>query len=258
MGAVSSRFWDPGIGRAYRIGDEDRHPNGGGRPAGKGHSSCYKRPVQSHPRLTVLVADDHPMYREGVAGMLRRRAEIESVAEAESGREALEALSRLQPDVALLDVQMPDLDGVQVARVVARESLATRTLFLSAYYDQEIVYKALAAGAAGYLSKDARGNEIADAVVAVARGETVLGRDIQAAVAQRIRQSAAPAGPLLSEREREVLRLVAAGLSAPEVGRQLKVSPTTVKTHLQRVYEKLGVSDRAAAVAEAMRRQLLE
>ena len=190
--------------------------------------------------------------------MLRRRAEIESVAEAASGREALEALSRLLPDVALLDIQMADLDGVQVARVVSRESLPTRTLFLSAYYDQEIVYKALAAGAAGYLSKDARGNEIADAVVAVARGETVLGRDIQAAVAQRIRQTASPAGPALSDREREVLRLVAAGRSAPEVARQLHVSPTTVKTHLQRVYEKLGVGDRAAAVAEAMRRQLLE
>jgi two-component system, NarL family, nitrate/nitrite response regulator NarL len=214
--------------------------------------------VHSHPRLTVLVADDHPMYREGVVSVLRRRAEIGSVAEAGSGREALEALGRIQPDVALLDIQMADLDGVQVARVISRESLPTRTLFLSAYFDQEIVYKALAAGAAGYLSKDARGNEIADAVLAVARGETVLGRDIQAAVAQRIRQTAEQTGPTLSAREREVLRLVSTGLSAPEVARRLNLSPTTVKTHLQRIYEKLGVGDRAAAVAEAMRRHLLE
>lgn len=190
--------------------------------------------------------------------MLRRRAEIESVAEAGSGREALAAIARAEPDVALLDIQMADLDGVQVARVIERESRSTRTLFLSAYYDQEIVYKALAAGAAGYLSKDARGNEIADAVLAVARGETVLGRDIQAAVAQRIRQTAEPTGPSLSAREREVLQLVAAGLSSPEVARRLNLSITTVKTHLQRVYEKLGVSDRAAAVAEAMRQHLLE
>jgi two-component system, NarL family, nitrate/nitrite response regulator NarL len=214
--------------------------------------------MQSHPRLTVLVADDHPMYREGVVNALRRRAEIASVEEAGSGREALEVLARVQPDVALLDIQMADLDGVQVARVISRDSLPTRALFLSAYYDQEIVYKALAAGAAGYLSKDARGNEIADAVIAVARGETVLGRDIQAAVARRIRQTAEQAEPKLSAREREVLELVSAGLSAPEVARRLNLSPTTVKTHLQRVYEKLGVGDRAAAVAEAMRRHLLE
>ena len=214
--------------------------------------------VASNLRLSVLVADDHPMYREGVVSVLRRRAEIESVAEAGSGREALAEIARAEPDVALLDIQMADLDGVQVARVIERESRSTRTLFLSAYYDQEIVYKALAAGAAGYLSKDARGNEIADAVVAVARGETVLGRDIQAAVAQRIRQTAERTGPSLSAREREVLELVAAGLSSPEVARRLNLSTTTVKTHLQRLYEKLGVGDRAAAVAEAMRRHLLE
>lgn len=198
------------------------------------------------------------MYREGVVGVLRRRVEIESVAEAGTGREALEAIGRVHPDVALLDIQMSDLDGVQVARVITRESLSTRTLFLSAYFDQEIVYKALAAGAAGYLSKDARGNEIADAVVAVARGETVLGRDIQAAVAQRIRQTAERTGPTLSAREREVLELVSAGLSSPEVARRLNLSTTTVKTHLQRIYEKLGVGERAAAVAEAMRQHLLE
>jgi two-component system, NarL family, nitrate/nitrite response regulator NarL len=214
--------------------------------------------VESNLRLSVLVADDHPMYREGVVSVLRRRPEIESVAEAGSGREALAAIARSEPDVALLDIQMADLDGVQVARVIERESRATRTLFLSAYYDQEIVYKALAAGAAGYLSKDARGNEIADAVVAVARGETVLGRDIQAAVAQRIRQTAERTGPVLSAREREVLELVATGLSSPEVARLLNLSTTTVKTHLQRLYEKLGVGDRAAAVAEAMRQHLLE
>jgi two-component system nitrate/nitrite response regulator NarL len=206
----------------------------------------------------VLVADDHPMYREGVVSVLRRRAEIGSVAEAGSGREALAAIKRAPPDVALLDVQMSDLDGVQVARVISRECLATRTLFLSAYYDQEIVYSALAAGAAGYLSKDARGNEIADAVVAVARGETVLGRDIQAAVAQRIRQTAQRSAPELSAREREVLELISTGLSAPEIARRLNLGTTTVKTHLQHVYEKLGVGDRAAAVAEAMRQHLLE
>lgn len=214
--------------------------------------------MSSQLGLSVLVADDHPMYREGVVSVLRRRKEIASVTEAGSGREALAEISRAEPDVALLDIQMADLDGVQVARVIERESRPTRTLFLSAYFDQEIVYKALAAGAAGYLSKDARGNEIADAVVAVARGETVLGRDIQAAIAQRIRQTAERTGPSLTVREREVLELVAAGLSSPEVARRLNLSTTTVKTHLQRLYEKLGVGDRAAAVAAAMRQNLLE
>lgn len=198
------------------------------------------------------------MYREGLVGSLKRMPELEVVGESATGREALEAIARLAPDVAVLDIQMAELDGVRVAHAISRDELATRTLLLSAYYDRQVVYDALAAGASGFLSKESTGREIADAVAAVARGETVLGRDIQSALADQIRRGAERDRAVLSGREREVLRLVAAGRSAPEVARELHVSTTTVKTHLQRAYEKLEVSDRAAAVAEAMRRRLLD
>ena len=211
----------------------------------------------SNVRLQVLVADDHPMYRDGVVSALRRRSEIEVVAAVDGGRAALESIRDLDPDVALLDIQMADLDGVSVAIAASQENLATRVVFLSGYYDRGIVHEALAAGAAGFLSKDATGKEIGDAVLAVARGETVLGGDIQAAVAEEFRRSSRGDRPVLSTREREVLQLVTEGLSAPEIAGRLHLGTTTVKTHLQHVYEKLGVTDRAAAVAEAMRQKLL-
>lgn len=214
--------------------------------------------VRPTARLRVVVVDDHPVYRDGVVSALRHRAELDVVAQASTGREALETVRELRPDTLVLDFELPDLTGLAVARALRRDDLATRVLFLSAYYDRGVVHDALAAGAAGFLSKNTGGAEIGDAVLAVARGETVLGGDVQAALAHEIRHGADRADAGLSERELDVLRLVASGLSAPEIGRRLHLGTTTVKTHLQRVYEKLGVADRAAAVAEAMRRNLLE
>ena len=142
---------------------------------------------------------------------------------------------------------------------VKRDRLGTRVILLSAHVGSEVVYQAVAAGASGYLSKEAEAGQICDAVVAVARGETVLAPQIQAALAGEIQRHAdLRERPALSEREREVLVRIADGLSAPEIGAQLHLSPATVKTHLQSLYDKLGVSERAAAVAEAMRRGLLE
>lgn len=203
------------------------------------------------------MVDDHPVYRDGVVSALGHRAEIEVVAQLSGGRDAIVAIRELAPDVAVLDWQLPDIDGVAVAQAISRENLPTRVLFLSAYFDRGVAYEALAVGAGGFLSKNTGGTEISDAVLAVARGETVLGADIQAALAQDIRRTGVREGNPLSEREMEILRLVAAGRSAPDIGRRLHLGTTTVKTHLQRIYEKLGVSDRAAAVAEAMRRNLL-
>jgi len=214
--------------------------------------------LQASGLLRILLADDHPVYRDGIVAALRRRAEIEVVAQLGDGRQALEQIRQLRPDVAVLDLQMPGLDGIGVAGAVARERLSTRTLILSAYFDRQTAFQALAAGATGVLSKDASGLEIGDAVLAVARGETVLGPDVQAALAEQIRHTARLNQTLLTERESEVLRLVADGLSAPEIAARLHLGTTTVKTHLGRVYEKLGVTDRAAAVAEAMRRNLLQ
>lgn len=209
------------------------------------------------PVRTVL-ADDHPMYRQGVVETIKRWPEIRLVATCEDGREALERIRELKPQVALLDLRMPDLDGMAVLNAVTRDRLPTKVLFVSAEFDSESVYAALGSGASGFLSKDAEGQEICEAIVAVARGETVLDGKIQAAIAEGVRRRADTDRTLLSDREREMIRLTAEGLTAAQIGERVHLSPATVKTHLQHAYEKLGVGDRAAAVAEAMRRGLLE
>jgi two-component system nitrate/nitrite response regulator NarL len=208
--------------------------------------------------VRVLIAEEHPLYREGVVRAIKERPELELVGEAANGRQALALIKQLQPDVAVLDVKMPELDGLQVANAVDRDGLGTRVLMLSAFLDRQIVFQAVAAGAAGYLSKDAGRLEITDAILAVHRGDTVLAPEVQASVAAEVRSRWRPDMPSLSERERQALEMIAEGMSAPEIGRRLHLSPATVKSHLQSLYEKLGVSDRAAAVAEAMRRGLLE
>jgi len=209
-------------------------------------------------RVQGVIADDHPFFRDGVSRGLSRDGRIEVVAEAEDGREALDAIRRDRPDVAVVDYQMPGLDGLAIVRAVVRDQLSTRVLLLSAFTDSGRVFDALQEGAAGYLPKDARRSEIIDAVLKVARGETVVPASLAGGLAGEIRLRAQPAGPALSERERQVLQAFARGRSIPQVAEELFIGVSTVKTHTQRLYEKLGVSDRAAAVAEAMRRGLLE
>jgi two-component system nitrate/nitrite response regulator NarL len=209
-------------------------------------------------RVRVLVAEDHPLFRQAVVRTVKERPDLEIVAETADGREALDAIRALKPDVAVLDLKMPGLDGVQVLNALTRDGDPTRVVLLSAYLDGATAFEAVAAGAAAYLSKDADAARIADAIAAVARGETVIGQEVQSGLAQQIRAQRDGRRTLLSDREREVLGHVAAGRSAPEIGRLLFLSTATVKGHLQSLYDKLGVSDRAAAVAEAMRRGLLE
>ena len=180
------------------------------------------------------------------------------VSEAANGREALEAIRRERPDVALVDYQMPDVDGVAIVHAVVRDELPTRVVLLSAHTDSAIVFHALEEGASGYLSKEAGRSDIVEAVLRVARGETVVPAELAAGLAGEIRLRAQSTAPVLSERERQVLAAFARGLSIPNVAAELFIGTSTVKTHTQRLYEKLGVSDRAAAVAEAMRRGLLE
>jgi two-component system nitrate/nitrite response regulator NarL len=204
---------------------------------------------QGKQRVTVVVADDHPLYREGVVRALLASGSVEIVAEAEDGRSALAEIQEHHPDVALLDYKLPELDGVAVTHAVVREQLPTRVLIVSAFTDSGVVYRALEIGAAGFVSKEARREQIADAVLACARGENVVPPD-------RLRkQTDAPA---LTPREQEILHLIAAGKSLPQIAKELYLGLTTVKTHVQHLYEKLGVSDRAAAVASAMRRGLIE
>lgn len=208
--------------------------------------------------MRVLAADGQPLYRDAVARAIRERPELELVAQACDGREALAAIGAARPDVALIDRTLTGLSGKQVLNAVARDGLRTRVVLIAADAEPAEVYAALAEGAAGYLTKDADARELCDAITAVARGKTVLAAELQAGVAGEIRLRAPHDRPVMSERERQTLTLIAEGLSAPQIGRTLHLSTATVKTHLQHIYEKLGVSERAAAVAEAMRRGLLE
>jgi two-component system nitrate/nitrite response regulator NarL len=213
---------------------------------------------QGRRRVTVVVADDHPLYREGVVRALNASGQFEIVAEAGDGRAALAAIQEHKPDVALLDYKLPELDGVAVTHAVAREQLPTRVLLVSAFTDSGVVYKALETGAAGFISKEARREEIADAVLACARGENVVPPEVAAGLVSEIRLRKQSDAPALTPREQEILHLIAAGKSLPQIASELFLGLTTVKTHVQHLYEKLGVSDRAAAVATAMRRGLIE
>jgi two-component system nitrate/nitrite response regulator NarL len=211
-------------------------------------------------RTSVLLADDHPIFLEGIARVLGERPDILVVGSAADGTEALAALRADPPDVALLDLRLPGLSGLEVLRAVRRDDLPTRVILLTGETSAEAVLDAVAEGAAGYLTKSAHRTAIADAVVAVGRGGTALGGFAQEALIADVRGRGTGDGQrsLLSPREREVLRLMAEGLSGPAVAEALQIGTATVKTHTRNLYEKLGVSDRAAAVAEAMRRGLLE
>ena len=207
----------------------------------------------------MLVADDHPIYREGIVRAIKDRPDLEFIGEAADGREALERIRDLTPDVAVLDIRMPGLDGTQVLAAMRREGLTSEVLFLSAFMEPELAYKTVASGAKGYLSKESSRQDVCDSIATIARGGTAFAAEAQAGLAAQIQERERSGGPpKLTDREQEVLELVAQGYSAPDIGKHIHLSTTTVKSHLHSLYEKLGVSDRAAAVAEAMRRGLLD
>ncbi len=209
--------------------------------------------------MTVLVADDHPLFRDGIVRAIRERPDLELVGQAHDGATALAHIRELAPAVAILDFSLPELDGLQVLAAVRRDGLVTRVLMLSASTEGPIVHQAIAAGAAGYLAKSADRADVCDAVAAVARGETVLDPSLQAGLLAQVRAHGVDdSRPVLTSREHEILALMASGLNTNEIGKQLFVAPSTVKTHVGHVYEKLEVSDRAACVAKAMRLGLLE
>jgi two-component system nitrate/nitrite response regulator NarL len=214
--------------------------------------------VTERNKVRVVVADDHPLYRDGVVRALSGSGRVEVVAEAGDGAAALAAIEEHAPDVALLDYKLPGLDGVRVTHAVIRDRLPTRVLLLSAFTESGVVYKALEVGAAGFIPKEARREEIVDAVLACARGENVVPPELASGLVSEIRLRSTNDAPALTDREREILKLIATGRSLPEIATELYLGVTTIKTHVQHVYEKLGVSDRAAAVAEAMRRGVIE
>ncbi|MDP9778467.1 two-component system nitrate/nitrite response regulator NarL [Nakamurella flavida] len=208
--------------------------------------------------VTVVVADDHPMVRDGVVRALQSSGRIQVVAEAGDGRAALAEIDRHTPDVAVLDYRMGELDGAEVAAALRRDGARTRVLLLSAHTESAIVFHGLEQGAAGFLSKDADRGEIVRAVLDCAAGRPVLPPDLAAGLVGEIQLRRTDPAPVLSGREREVLAGMAAGKSVPVLAAELFLAPSTVKTHVQRLYDKLGVSDRGSAVAVGMRHHLLE
>ncbi|MBL1108781.1 response regulator transcription factor [Streptomyces sp. 5-8] len=209
-------------------------------------------------RITVVIADDHPLFREGISRALQLSGTIDVIAEAENGRDALDIIRREQPDIAVLDLRMPELDGIAVLHALTRDNIPTRVLLLSAFTESASVYQAIEEGAAGYLTKDTKRSEIISAIHTIHHGQTVVPPDVTTGLAEQIRKRRTQSAPTLTAREQQVLQAIARGLSTPQIAQELFLGASTVKTHTQHLYEKLNVTDRAQAVAEAMRRGLLE
>ncbi|GHC83700.1 DNA-binding response regulator [Streptomyces violaceochromogenes] len=206
--------------------------------------------------IRIILADDHPVVREGLRAMLSAESDLEVVADASSGPQAEALAARLRPDIVLMDLRMPGGGGVDSIARMAGAGLPCRVVVLTTYETDRDILRAVEAGAAGYLLKDLPRAELAEAVRAAARGETVLAPSVAARLVDRLRTK--PERPRLSERETAVLRLVAEGCTNAEIGRRLFIGESTVKTYLLRVFGKLGVADRTAAVTNAMRFGLLE
>ncbi|GAA1782488.1 response regulator [Agromyces lapidis] len=210
--------------------------------------------------IRVVVADDHPIVRAGIVGLLGTAAGIEVVGEASNGAEAVELARAEHPDLVLMDLRMPGVDGASATAEIVAGVPGTRVLVLTTYESDEHILSAIEAGAGGYLLKAAPQEEILAGIRAVAGGETVLAPSIAAKLVARVRAGAAEtadAAPSLSPRELEVLRLVASGRSNPEIARELFIGEATVKTHLLHAFEKLEVNDRTRAVTRAMELGLL-
>jgi two-component system, NarL family, nitrate/nitrite response regulator NarL len=211
-----------------------------------------------HARVRVFVADDHPLYRDGITRAIRDRPDLELVGQTGDGRDALAQIQELQPDVAVIDINLPSLSGIRIVTALTDAASPTHVLVLTAYTDSALAYDAIAAGARGYVLKDVDRRTICDAIARVARGKTAFSSNLHDGLAEQIRAHRFDPRPKLTPREREILTLAAEGRSGPEIARKLFLSPATVKTHLANIYEKLEVSDRAAAVAKALRTGVLQ
>jgi DNA-binding NarL/FixJ family response regulator len=204
--------------------------------------------------IRLLIVDDHPVVRDGLRGMFTGDPRFEVVGEAATGTEAVTLAEALRPDVVLMDLRMPEMDGVAAIGALRSRGIPSRVLVLTTYDTERDVLPAVEAGATGYLLKDAPRAELLRAVQAAARGEAVLSPSVATRLLGQVR---APAREPLSQRELEVLGLIARGFSNRDAAAHLFISEATVKTHLLHVYAKLGVKDRAAAVATAFERGLL-
>ncbi|MBC7235275.1 MAG: response regulator transcription factor [Chloroflexi bacterium] len=213
--------------------------------------------------LRILLADDHVLVREGTRQILEREPDMEVVAEANDGRETVMLVERERPDVAIVDISMPVMNGIEATKEIKRISPKTAVLVLTAYDDDQYVFAILEAGAAGYLLKNARGSVLIDAVRRVHEGESVLHPAIASKLVRRVRQEEASSSDVggteaLTEREMDVLRLAAKGLSNREIADELVVSPRTVQSHMANIFNKLQVGSRTEAVMVGLRKGWIE
>ncbi len=214
-------------------------------------------------KIRVIIAEDHAVVREGTRQLLERHGDIEVVGEAANGAEAVALVERVKPDVAIVDISMPVMGGIEATEKIKAGRPATAVLILTAYDDDQYVFALLAAGAAGYLLKDVPAAEVVRAVRAVHAGEPVLHPAIARKIlarfaAERQREQPPPEGELLTERERDVLRLAACGMSNSRIADHLSVSIRTVQAHLTHIFDKLGVGSRTQAVIAGLRRGLID
>ena len=207
--------------------------------------------------IRLLLADDHRMLREGLRRSMTEEG-FDVVGEAENGEEAVRMTEELQPDVVLMDVSMPEMDGVEATRIIRATEAATRVIMLTMHADADVLADAIRAGASGYLVKDCSTEEVAAAVRMAANGDTALSPQLAATMLDEVRRletppPAAEEDRLITKREEEVLQLIADGCSTPEVASQLYISQKTVKNHLASIYQKLDARDRTQAVLQAVR-----
>jgi len=210
-------------------------------------------------KIKILIADDHPVVREGLSSMLSRERGIQVVGEAENGTEAIKKAGELQPDIILMDLRMPEIDGVEAMRQIKVGNPDMKFIVLTTYDNDEYIFEGIEAGARAYLLKDAPREELFEAIRAVYRGESLIQPAVAGKVLDRLaelsRQVQTP--ERLSEREVEVLKLIAKGASNKLIATTLCIGESTVKTHIQSVFQKLGVSDRTEAVTEAIKKGII-
>ena len=210
-------------------------------------------------QIKLMIVDDHTVVRDGLASMLERQDDFQVVGQASNGLEAVERVPALQPDVILMDLRMPELDGVEAMRRISGERPETRFIVLTTYDSDEYIFDAIEAGAKGYLLKDTSREELFEAIRAVHRGESGIEPGVAARVLDRFAQLSReePAAALLSEREVEVLQLIAKGSANKEIAASLSITDSTVKTHVANIFQKLDVSGRTEAVTQALQMKII-
>jgi NarL family two-component system response regulator LiaR len=212
-------------------------------------------------KIKVLLADDHVLVREGLRDLINREKDVQVVGEASNGEEAIGSVEELRPDIVLMDIAMPGINGIEATKKIKESHPETIVLVLTAYDNEEFVFAILKANAAGYLLKNARGTEVINAIRSVYQGDSVLHPSIASKVLGRLRSEATPAAPsrkqLLSRRELEVVRLGAQGLVNKEIAYRLSLSDRTIQSHWRNIFAKLGVSSRIEAIMFCLKNELM-